>query len=57
MRGRRFFEMTYFQIRMTQSHPAETKRFTGSPDVPCTPVSSLVCGSTAGAQLSALTPG
>lgn len=44
-------------MRMIQSHPAETKRLTGSPAVPCTPVSSLVCGRTAGAQLSALTPG
>lgn len=49
--------MTYFHIRIKQSHPLETNRLTGSPAVPCTPASSLDCGNTAGAQLSALTPG
>lgn len=49
--------MIYFQIRIEQSQPPETKRLVGSPVVPCTPVSSLDCGNTAGAQLRALTPG
>jgi hypothetical protein len=49
--------MIYFHIRIKQSHPPETKRLTDSPVVPCRPVSSLDCGRTAGAQLSALTPG